>query len=133
MNEELTEIRRSIPDYAGIDDVPARRLSDQQVRAWVGERLATLRERLAPDLGTAAAALDDVILRCEFGDQRVIRAIETQRFDDPAFAERLSAANARLIGAAAGSESVGAAGVAAFVAAVDAALTSRIEAILVDP
>jgi hypothetical protein len=130
MSEELTEIQRSIPDYAGVGDASARRRSDQQVRAWVGEHLAALRERLASELGASATLLDDVILRCEFGDQRVIKAIEAARFDDPACGARLTAHNALLVSTMAGSASVDAAGLAAFVTALDAALTQRVELIL---
>ena len=68
MNEDLTRRSELVPGYAGHADPQARFLSDQQVRAWVGEMLADLDERLSPGglrddlagaLGDLARAFDE--------------------------------------------------------------------------
>jgi hypothetical protein len=73
-----------VPDYAGHADAVARRLSDQQVRSWAGELLTGLRERLPP--GEVQERLDALLLRCEFGDQHVVRALEDESFSQPELA-----------------------------------------------
>jgi hypothetical protein len=128
MSDDPIEVRSAIPGYAGHGDVAARRLSDQQVRAWVGERLAALRERLPLD--GATAEFDDAILHCEFGDQGVIKALEGSRFGEPAIAAGVEAVDARVLAAAAGADRVDAAGLPAFVTGVRDALRARIDAIL---
>ena len=67
-----------MPDYAGHADAAARRLSDQQVRAWVGEQLVDLEDRLPVERGPRA--VEALLMRCEFADQHVIHAIEDDRF-----------------------------------------------------
>jgi hypothetical protein len=98
MNEDLTRRADLVPGYAGHADPQARYLSDQQVRASVGEMLAGLRERLPSDgLGDALEAL---VLRCEFGDQHVIRAIQDDRFGKPDLAELVEACDRKVVEAA---------------------------------
>ena len=70
-----------VPGYAGHADAVARRLSDQQVRAWVGEMLAELEERIPID--AVREQFETVLFHCEFGDQHVIKAIEDDRFAEP--------------------------------------------------
>ena len=53
---------------------------DLEIRAWLGEALSETRARLMPS-GPVAERLDGIILRCEFSDQRVIRAADHARFD----------------------------------------------------
>jgi hypothetical protein len=128
MSDELTQIRAAIPAYAGHADAAARRLSDQQLRAAVGERLAAVRERLPG--GPAAAALDELVMHCQFGDQHVIKALESDRFAQPALVAELEAEDAHVLAAAAGSESVDATGLPAFIEALDAAFRRRNEALV---
>jgi len=128
MGDDLIQIRSTIPGFAGFADVAARRLSDQQVRAWVGERLAALRERVP--LGAALGDFEDAIVHCQFGDQHVIKALEDSRFGEPERVAVLEAEDTRLIVAASGSETVTSEGVAAFVAAVREAIRQRNAAIL---
>ena len=128
MSDDPNGLLAAIPGYAGHADAAARRRSDQQVRAWVGERLAALRDRLPLD--GATDAFDDAILHCEFGDQGVIKALEGSRFGDPEPAAAVAAEDARLLAAAAGADTVEAAGAAAFVTGVRDALRRRIDAIL---
>jgi hypothetical protein len=124
MHEEMIEIRTAIPAYPGHADAHARRLADQQVRAWVGERLAALRERLPipPDL---AAAFEDLLFHCQFGDQHVIKALEDDRFAGAEHVAVVEAEDAKLLGAAVAADRVDAAGLPAFQATLQAAFTER--------
>ncbi len=124
----MTEIRTTIPAYAGHEDAPARRLSDQQIRAWVGERLAALRERLPA--AAAIPAFDDILVHCQFGDQHVIKALEDDRFADPGMAAKVEAEDENLLEAVAPSDTVDAAGAPAFLAALQQAFTHRNTAIV---
>jgi hypothetical protein len=73
-DSDLTRIRARVPAYAGLGDPGARRASDQHLRAWSGEILAGLRERVPA--GAVRERLDAIVLRCEFGDQRLVMAFE---------------------------------------------------------
>lgn len=73
--EYLDTIRAAIGNFAGYDGEEARRLADEQIRAFVGERLAALP---APELEGMSqadrAAYDRLLLRCEFINQRAFGA-----------------------------------------------------------
>jgi len=77
---DLELLRARIPGYADYADPAARHQVDKQIRAWLGEALTEARDRLKPD-GALAERLDGLLLRCEFSDQRVIRAADHARFD----------------------------------------------------
>jgi hypothetical protein len=77
---DLEYLRSRVPGYADYADADARHEVDKQIRAWLGEALSEVRERLEPS-GALAERLDGLILRCEFSDQRVIRAADHARFD----------------------------------------------------
>jgi hypothetical protein len=98
MNEDLARPGGLVPGYAGHADPQARYLSDQQVRASVGEMLAGLRERLPSD--GLRDELEALLLRCEFGDQHVIRAIEDDRFGKPELVELVEACDRKVVEAA---------------------------------
>ena len=87
-----------VPGYAGHADTVARWSSDAQVRAWVGEALVDLADRL--DLGGVRERVDALLMRCEFADQLVIRAIEDDRFGEPDLAALLESYDRKLIDAA---------------------------------
>jgi AraC-like DNA-binding protein len=76
---DLEFIRQRIAGYADYADTDARHQVDKQIRAYLGEALSEARDRLQP---TAALAerLDGLILRCEFSDQRVIKAADHAYF-----------------------------------------------------
>jgi hypothetical protein len=98
MNEDLTRQNQVVPGYAGHADAQARFLSDQQVRASVGEMLAGLRDRVPAD--GPREELDALLLRCEFGDQHVIRAIQDNRFAGPELAELVETCDRKVVAAA---------------------------------
>jgi hypothetical protein len=77
---DLEAIRTRIPSYADYANEDSRHEVDKQIRAYLGEALADARDRLRPT-GPLAERLDGLILRCEFSDQRVIRAADHARFD----------------------------------------------------
>jgi len=128
MSDELIQVRTAIPGYAGFGDVAARRLTDQQVRAWVGEQLALVRERIP--LGAAADDFEDAIMHCQFGDQHVIKALESDAFAEPDRAAAVEAEDGSLLTAASGADAVTSESVARFVAGVRVALAQRTTAIL---
>jgi hypothetical protein len=127
MKEEQPVSATFIPSYAGHADVTARRLSDQQVRATVGEMLTDLGERLS--LQDVRDRYDAVLLRCEFGDQHVILAVEEERFGRPELAELVENADRALIGVANRGPSVTAAELPAFLDDLKAAFDQRAAAI----
>lgn len=79
---DLEFLQSRIAGYADYADADARHQVDKQIRAWLGEALSDARDRLQPT-GALAEQLDGLVLRCEFSDQRVIRAADHARFDQP--------------------------------------------------
>ncbi len=77
---DLDFLRGRIAGYADYADPAARHQVDQQVRAYLGEALSEARERLQPT-GALAERLDSLLLRCEFSDQRAIRAADRAAYD----------------------------------------------------
>jgi hypothetical protein len=77
---DLEYLQGRIADYADYANQSARHQVDKQIRAWLGEALSAARDRLAPD-GALGERIDGLLLRCEFSDQRVIRAADHARFD----------------------------------------------------
>ncbi len=92
----LEEIRAEIPDFPGCEGEMECRLSDEQVRSYVGERLAALDVQ---QLSAEEKELDDrVIYRSEFMNQEAFRI-----FDEDRNEKRIAAvidADAALIAAA---------------------------------
>lgn len=129
MSEETDETGGTaiVPGYAGHADARARRLSDQQVRAWVGEMLADLRERVPPD--GYSERLDALLLQCEFGDQHVIKAVEDDRFAEPELVELVEACDRKLIAAASAGPNTGPEGIPALLEALETAFKERSAAI----
>lgn len=92
----LEEIRKDIPDFPGCEGEMECRLSDEQVRSYVGERLAGLAE---DQLSAEEKELfDRVIFRSEFMNQEAFRIFDENR-DDKRIAAVLDA-DAALIAAA---------------------------------
>ena len=77
---DLDAIRARIPDYADYGDINARHQVDKQIRAVLGEALSAARDHFRPE-GGLGERLDGMILRCEFSDQRVIRASDRAHLD----------------------------------------------------
>ena len=79
---DLDFLRAHVPGYADYADDHARHDVDKQMRALTGEALAAARERLGPS-GPLLERLDGLVFRCEFSDQRLIRAADHADFDGP--------------------------------------------------
>jgi hypothetical protein len=79
---DLEQLQARIPGYADYADEDSRHQVDKQIRAYLGEALATARTRLKPT-SHLGDQMEGLILRCEFSDQRVIRAADHARFDGP--------------------------------------------------
>lgn len=77
---DLEYLQSRIAGYADYANEASRHQVDKQIRAWLGEALSDAREQLAP-AGALGERIDGLLLRCEFSDQRVIRAADHARFD----------------------------------------------------
>jgi hypothetical protein len=96
--DDSTAVRARVPDYAGLDNPEARRSSDQHIRAWAGELLAAILAERAGLPPAVTDLLNAAILRCEFGDPRLMLAFEEHgAVDQPGAAARLAAADAALV------------------------------------
>ena len=77
MDADLAYLRTRVPAYADYSDEDARHLVDKQVRAYVGEALSSLRERLAKTLpAPQVERLETVLLMCEFTNQQFVHVID---------------------------------------------------------
>ena len=76
--EALERIRSFIEGFAGYEAAEQRRLSDEQIRAFVGEALAQLPAVEIDNLPAAErSCYDRVLLRCEFINQEVFRVFDS--------------------------------------------------------
>lgn len=75
--DAVEQIRAEIPDFPGCDSENECRLSDEQVRAYAGERLALVdREKLPATVGDL---YDQLLFRCEFTNQDAFRVFAEDR------------------------------------------------------
>jgi hypothetical protein len=73
----LEEIRAEIPNFPGCEGEMECRLSDEQVRSYVGERLASIDDSaLSPD---EKALYDSLMFRSEFMNQEAFRIFDEDR------------------------------------------------------
>jgi hypothetical protein len=121
--DDLAFIRERIESYADYTNDVDRRLSDEQIRAYIGEALARTRERLQP-AGSTADKLDALVLRCEFADQREIHAFDVDHIPPQGLA-RILGADRELARLASGADAVDAAGLDSLLEGVEAALDAR--------
>lgn len=99
----LEEIRAEIPNFPGCEGEMECRLSDEQVRSYVGERLASIDDSaLSPD---EKALYDSLMFRSEFMNQEAFRIFDEDRNEN-----RIAAvieADAALVAAAKNLDSTG--------------------------
>jgi hypothetical protein len=121
--DDLAFLRERIESYAGYTNDEERRLSDEQIRAYVGEALSRLRERLHP-AGAAGEALARLLTRCQFVDQRVASVFDV---DDVGAGEvaLTRAADRDLATLAVDADTIGADALGGYLARIDAALDRR--------
>lgn len=73
----LETLQQRISGFAGYATSDARRLADEQVRAYVGERLAALpSERMDALAAEDRERYDRVLLRCEFLNQQAFAQLD---------------------------------------------------------
>ena len=109
-------------------DAQARRLSDQQVRAWAGEAMVDLRDRL--DVAPISDRFEALLMRCEFGDQHVIKALENDHFAEPEAAAMIEEHDGRLVAAATAARTVKADGLEGFIGDLERAFDDRAAAVV---
>jgi hypothetical protein len=123
MSDDVSALHALIPAYAGHADAVARRLCDQQVRAFAGEALVDLQERLP--IAPVQDRFDALLMRCEFGDQHVIKALEDDRFAADEAAAAIEGCDRHLVEVAARARTVAADGLAGFIADLERAFDDR--------
>ncbi|GAC1401781.1 MAG: hypothetical protein NVSMB64_00520 [Candidatus Velthaea sp.] len=126
--DDLTSLRERITSYADYADIDSRHLVDQQVRAYVGARLSAVRERLTAG-GGPSDQLDRVLFRCEFTDQRMIRAGDHAAFTDAELVARIHALDRELLDAGDRAGSVEAADLPAYLTQIETLFDARFGAI----
>ncbi len=82
MSQDLIFLSARLPAFPGYDDEATRGSADERVRAFVGVRLAKLRERVGRTIGASDRdRIDGLILRCEFADQTYVVRLQHARLD----------------------------------------------------
>jgi hypothetical protein len=127
MSGDSGALRARIPTYAGHDSAQARRLTDQQVRAYAGEALVDLQDRLTLD--GVRDRFDKLLMRCEFGDQHVIKALEGDLFAEADTAAAIEAEDLKLVEAASRLKSTDAGGLDAVIGDLERAFDERAAAV----
>jgi hypothetical protein len=128
--DDLAFVRSRIESYADYTNDDDRRLVDEQVRAYVGEALARLRERLNPS-GPPGELLEGVLLRCQFANQPLVRALDMLE-PDAAEIAALHERDRELITLADGADAVTADGVSAYLQQIETQLDARSKTIIDD-
>jgi hypothetical protein len=91
-SDDLEYIRSRIPTYEGYEDELLGHESDKRVRAILGEALSDAQVRFAGNLDASQAALcDEMLNKCMFTDQSVIRRFDHAKAGDPILAALLAA------------------------------------------
>ncbi|MBV8074499.1 MAG: hypothetical protein JO140_03640 [Candidatus Eremiobacteraeota bacterium] len=78
--KDLEYLHERIPAYADYAEEDDRHLVDKQVRAYVGEALSTLRERLGTIAGGLEDRLEQVLMMCEFTNQQLMHVMDHAHF-----------------------------------------------------
>jgi hypothetical protein len=120
----LEQVQAVIPEFAGYGAEAARRHSDELVRAYLGERLASFAAAHSGDLGDQGDAFDTLVVRCEFASHRGLRPFE-DRDPDPAQHDALLTADLAVTALAADIGELKASEVGTFIARANAALDRR--------
>ena len=120
---DVAFLRERIESYADYTNAESARLTDEQIRAFVGEALSRLQERLQP-ADTTADALGRALLRCQFADQNVIRALDKGAMTH-AELDAIHAADGELVALAESADRMTAGEIADFIGRVAAALDER--------
>jgi hypothetical protein len=119
--ELLNERIHDFPGYATDTD---RRLSDEMVRAFLGEMLADLQVRLAPLDDQTGGQIGELMFRAGFTNQIAFRPYESIELDEAGITE-IATADGRAVDLADVAATVRKGGVAEFLGEVAAAFDAR--------
>jgi hypothetical protein len=125
--DDLGFLRERIESYADYTNDGDRRLVDDQIRAYVGEALARLRERLQP-AGADGETLERLILRCQFADQPLARVLDALT-PDAAEMAAIHRRDRELVTLADRADAVTAADVDVFLKQIETQLDARVHTI----
>lgn len=87
LNQALSEIASFVPGFAGYKSTEDRRIADKQLRAVIGERLTTAKDRLDGIVDTLSRGGDlDGLALIDQSGRRMGRLIDRMRFADYGYA-----------------------------------------------
>jgi len=121
--DDLAFLRSRIESYADYTNDDTRRLVDEQIRAYVGEALSRLSERLGL-VDSAGEALANLLLRCQFADQVLMRVLDADTIAAAAV-PAIRGVDRELVTLADAADSIAANEVDAYVAKIEAAFDAR--------
>ena len=122
---DLEYLQAHVPEFCGYADEEARHQTDRRIRAIVGSALADALTRLGDRLSTdASAAVEALIFRCEFPDQRYVTELDHRKLDDEELAT-VARIDRALVEQAESVTSAGATELAALVDEIDKELDRR--------
>jgi len=126
MTEDIAFLEDAVEGYGPYADEDTRHATDDRVRAYVGEALATFRSTNEKQLkAETLAVLDAVILRCQFADQEFVNRLQDADLSAETI-ERLVEVDRRLIELADQVETTSADGIGGLIEKIDAEFTSRL-------
>jgi len=121
--DALATLRSKIPGFPGYGDADARRLCDEEVRAYLGEALAALGTRLG-SVGALSERYESTLLRAEFINQSAFRVFELADLDDAHIAA-MAAADLAVLELADRAGAVDASSLGAYLDSINAAIDER--------
>jgi len=124
----LDRIRAKINDFPGYGSEPDLITSDEELRAYVGERLVALRDRLDQERPGTDDQLQSLVVRSAFANQRALAPLEWSR--ESVDGSGLLDADEALLDLADAASTVTATQLDAYVARVTAAFDARDAALL---
>jgi len=117
-------LSEKIPGFPGYADADSRRLADEEVRAYLGEALAALSDRLGPAVGPLSERLESTLLRAEFMNHTAFKPFESANLDE-SHKSAMAAADLAVVDLADRSTSVDAGSLASYLDAITAGLDAR--------
>jgi hypothetical protein len=127
--DAIESIKARIPQFAGYEELEARRDDDELVRSYLGEALSTL-NAIHPDFfAERSDAYENLIIRAGFMNQMAFRAFEYAKLD-PAHLDAVAQNDRAMLDLADRAPSVAAGDVAAYLEELTAAFDRRDNAMI---
>jgi hypothetical protein len=79
--DAIESIKARIPQFAGYEELEARRDDDELIRSYLGEALATLNANHPDFFADRSDAYENLIIRAGFMNQAAFRAFEYAKLD----------------------------------------------------